>query len=451
MGAFTVRFKDLDRWNVSYFKAGRWKWPSDVIKRISQFTTPEVIPVSVKEAESKNIPIISKINFSGELFLRPSDDYHDYKGQLYLVRPGRMIFSKINAKHGCILFVTEKHGEFAVSGEYPVLRLNEKNADGEYVNLALRVSPAREQLQGSSAGMAKARTYLADFQSIEIPLPPLEVQRVIVARWQKAQDDAKDAEERVKQIESEGENRFYADLGLKALARTQKLKAFAAQWKDMERWSVSYSQSILTGADLTKGKFPVVELGGVLEMVQYGTSEKASEKNDGVPVIRMNNIVDGHLNLQNLKYMRLSENETQRLLLKERDILFNRTNSKELVGKCAVFHEQGEYVFASYLIRVRMDTKKAAPDFIAHIVNSSIGRQQINALSRQIIGQANVNSEELRSLQIPLPPLDIQNEIMAYIEQSRAAIGRQRAASAQARQQSQAEIEALILGTKSIV
>lgn len=121
-------------------------------------------------------------------------------------------------------------------------------------------------------------------------------------------------------------------------------------------------------------------------MVQYGTSEKANTKGEGIPILRMNNIVDGVLDRRDLKHVRLSMKERARLLLQDGDILFNRTNSKELVGKCAVFHEVGDYVFASYLIRLRPVATKVLPDFLAYVVNSAVGRSQIDALSRQIIG-----------------------------------------------------------------
>ena len=77
----------------------------------------------------------------------------------------------------------------------------------------------------------------------------------------------------------------------------------------------------------------------------------------------------------------------------EGDILINRTNSKELVGKCGVFQAEGEYVFASYLIRVRVDNSRVLPEYLAYAINSPLGRQQVDALSRQIIGQANINSQ----------------------------------------------------------
>ena len=136
--------------------------------------------------------------------------------------------------------------------------------------------------------------------------------------------------------------------------------------------------------------------------------------------------------------------------MKDGDILFNRTNSKELVGKCAVFHAQGEYVFASYLIRIRVDSSKANPDFLAYVVNSPIGRQQINALSRQIIGQANINSVELRGLQIPLPPLTVQKQIMERVAAGRKEIARERETADRLAREINAEIEALILGTKTL-
>jgi type I restriction enzyme, S subunit len=123
----------------------------------------------------------------------------------------------------------------------------------------------------------------------------------------------------------------------------------------------------------------------------------------------MNNIKDGVVDLGDVKHVELPDSERAGLLLDPDNILINRTNSKELVGKCAVFYEPGHYVFASYLIRLKLDTDRAAPDFVAFVINSPVGRQQIDAVSRQIIGQANINTEEIRSLQIPLPSPAVQH------------------------------------------
>ena len=213
---------------------------------------------------------------------------------------------------------------------------------------------------------------------------------------------------------------------------------------------MSYNQTALAGMDLSRGHFPVVPLGTILDLVQYGTSEKANTRGQGVPVIRMNNIVDGILDLTNLKHIELRDGDRQKLTLYDGDILFNRTNSKELVGKCAVFHAAGEYVFASYLIRVCAQAQKADPDYITYALNAAIGRQQIDALSRQIIGQANINSQELRSLQIPLPPLAVQRRIMEKVAAGRSRIARERDAARALASQIDADMEAYLLGTKKV-
>lgn len=164
----------------------------------------------------------------------------------------------------------------------------------------------------------------------------------------------------------------------------------------------------------------------------------------------MNNIVDGELNLTNLKHLTMPKAEVEKLVLKEGDILFNRTNSKELVGKCAAFHAEGEYVFASHLIRVRPNPAKADADYVAYVINSNIGRQQIDALSRQIIGQANTNSVELRGLKIPLPRLGIQKEIIKRVSAGRAEIAREQKCTELLTRDITTEVEALILGSNRV-
>jgi type I restriction enzyme S subunit len=138
------------------------------------------------------------------------------------------------------------------------------------------------------------------------------------------------------------------------------------------------------------------------------------------------------------------------LRLDDGDILIIRTSgSRDLVGTCAVFHEAGVFVFASYLIRLRTLRDKANPDFVSWYINSSIGRQQVDSLSRQIM-QNNINSQELRSLRIPLPPLDVQRAIMERVAAGRAEIAREREAADRLRRETKTEVEEMILGIRSI-
>lgn len=301
-----------------------------------------------------------------------------------------------------------------------------------------------------SAAISRNRFKESDFFGFKVPIPPLSIQHKIVTHWEAARIAIAAAKNRAVQIEKDLQARFLSDLGLSKPKRTTQLRYFSVDWREFERWSVSYNQAIISMIDLSRGRYPVVELGSILELVQYGTSEKANVSLKGMPVLRMNNIKDGYLDYTNLKHVVLPKKTRESLLLIDGDILFNRTNSKELVGKCAVFHNSGEYVFASYLIRVRPEPHTAISDFVAYCLNSVIGRQQIDALSRQIIGQANINVQELRSLRLPLPPLGSQMEIMSHIGAGRNEIIRQGEIINRLQNQTQAEIEQMILGTRSV-
>jgi type I restriction enzyme S subunit len=237
-------------------------------------------------------------------------------------------------------------------------------------------------------------------------------------------------------------------LGLHVPKQSTLPKAFGAWWSDFFRWSVNYNQQVQTGADITQGKYPVVALGSCLCVVQYGTSEKANSMGRGTPILRINNVKRRTIDTEDLKHIELPQKVRAGLRLADGDILVIRTSgSRDLVGTCAVFHEQGEYVFASYLIRLRPDQTKANPDFIVWFLNSPLGRQQVDATSRQIM-QNNINSEELRSLQIPLPPLLVQQAMMKHVEAGRLENTRLKADAQTRAEAAKADVEAMILGRR---
>ncbi len=150
--------------------------------------------------------------------------------------------------------------------------------------------------------------------------------------------------------------------------------------------------------------------------VQYGSSAKTRERPIGIPVVRMGNIAEGRLHLQSVKYLPVAHSEFPELLLTSGDLLFNRTNSAELVGKTAVYHGTPRPCsFASYLIRVRL-IDGCLPDYIAYFINSPLGRAWIASVASQQVGQANVNGTKLQALRIPLPPEAEQERIVAEVE-----------------------------------
>lgn len=119
-------------------------------------------------------------------------------------------------------------------------------------------------------------------------------------------------------------------------------------------------------------------------------------------------------------YIELTDRQLETYKLCPGDLIFNRTNSKELVGKCEVFNEFEDWVFASYLIRVRTNENLLSPQFVSDFLSTFTGRLQIDRFSRQIIGMTNINAEEIRQILIPLPPLEQQFELVTTMDEARS-------------------------------
>src|SRR5262249_25752184 len=152
----------------------------------------------------------------------------------------------------------------------------------------------------------------------------------------------------------------------------------------------------------------LVALGDVLERVQQGTSvrtERAAPGGiggmGGIPVLRMANIQDGEIDLRDLKTVPPAALDLPAPTLKRGDILFNRTNSPELVGKAAVFEADLQASFASYLLRLVCDERLAVSRYVCYWINSPSGRAWARAVRTDCVSQSNINSSKL--LAMPLP------------------------------------------------
>ena len=159
------------------------------------------------------------------------------------------------------------------------------------------------------------------------------------------------------------------------------------------------------------------------DVIQYGTSSKTTLADSGVPVLRMGNIrSEGALDLADLKFLPVDHSEFPALLLEKGDLLFNRTNSAELVGKTAWYGgSPSPCSFASYLIRLRM-LSGVQPQIVSSAINSAYGRKWINSVVTQMVGQANVNGTKLAAFCFPLSPIEEQAAIVDAIEDQLSVI-----------------------------
>ncbi|MDO6722428.1 restriction endonuclease subunit S [Celeribacter halophilus] len=161
------------------------------------------------------------------------------------------------------------------------------------------------------------------------------------------------------------------------------------------------------------------KIGDIALFTQYGTSQKAAKLPEGVPVLAMGNIQGGAVSLESEKLLPRHWEEFPSLLLQPGDLLYNRTNSAELVGKTGLFDgPEDAYTFASYLIRIRLDHSLVRPQYLNFVMNSPFFRAtQIVPKIKKQTGQANVNGTFLKNMLVPLPPTEEQDSVIKQIEE----------------------------------
>lgn len=158
-----------------------------------------------------------------------------------------------------------------------------------------------------------------------------------------------------------------------------------------------------------------VRIGQYTESAQYGVSEAMSESGSHA-VLRMNSIgTTGWLDLSDLRYIDLAERDAAATQLRDGDLLFNRTNSKELVGKCAIWRDvPGQFSFASYLVRLRLKPE-LLPEFLWATLNSAYGKYRLLNAAKQAVSMANVSPTDLARISIPLPPIEEQAQFAQFV------------------------------------
>jgi type I restriction enzyme S subunit len=163
----------------------------------------------------------------------------------------------------------------------------------------------------------------------------------------------------------------------------------------------------------------VKPVNAVVTNLEYGLSLPMHLKG-ATPILRMGNIQQGDVVMEELKYVTLSNALLERYSLKRGDVLFNRTNSQEWVGKVGIYRSDAPAVFASYLIRLHTDAEQVDNYYLGQLLNSYNAQCRIKRFATPGVQQVNINAKNLGKVLIPVPigssGLDEQNEIAALLE-----------------------------------
>ena len=234
----------------------------------------------------------------------------------------------------------------------------------------------------SANGVSQKNMSTEWLKEYEIPLPPLDEQRRIAAVLDRVSDLIAKRREQLDKLDE--------------LVKARFVEMFGDPVSNPKGWE--------------KGT-----IRDVVSEVKYGTSRPAVD-GGAYKYLRMGNITfDGHLDLSDLKYIDIPDSELEKCLVRKGDVLFNRTNSKELVGKTCVFDLDEPMVIAGYIIRVRVN-KKVLPIYLSAVLNSQYGKQTLADMCKAIVGQANINAQELQDIAILIPPIELQKKFSNYTE-----------------------------------
>lgn len=290
-----------------------------------------------------------------------------------------------------------------------LLRPDNRSVLPEYLHFGLRSRHVREHIRARcKRAINQASINQKELGAIELPVPSITEQRRIVDIFSRAE-------------------------GIVRLRREAEKKA-------AELIPTLFLDMFGDPATNPKG-WPKETVGEVIESADYGSSTKASDDGSGLPLIRMSNVdYAGTLNLTDLKFVNLSDTEVEKYRLREGDIIFNRTNSKELVGKTGMWGNDCEAVVASYFIRLRVDRNRLHPCYLWAFMNSRHMKRVLFDTARGAIGQANINSKELKAFPVAVPPLTLQQNYATRLEDIRSIQSQQAAAKVKA----QATFDALL-------
>lgn len=336
-------------------------------------------PEDWENEESGGVPIVRIQNLNN-----PNSSFNYYTGDISeknTINNGELLFSWSGSR-GTSFGAHIWKGQRAVLNQHIFkVEYDVSRAIKMYLLHALNkaVVEVEANLHG---GVGLVHITKGDLERIQIPLPPLEVQKEIVAEiegYQKVIDGARAVVENYKP-------HIHVD----------------PEW-------------------------PMVELGEVCVLIQYGLSVPLDKGGRGYKTFRMSELDDGRcVDNGRMKYADISRSQFEKYRLLRGDILFNRTNSFELVGRTGLFDMEGDYCFASYLIRLVIERETANPFFVSLFMNSDCFQKGIKQFASRAIGQSNINAKNLASYPIPHPPLEVQQEIVSEIEAEQALVSTNR-------------------------
>lgn len=285
------------------------------------------------------------------------------------------------------IIIKEQDGQLFSTG---FIHFRAKNNDPFYLYYYFQSRIFLDQKDFLATGSTQCSLNDKGLKLIKIPLCPLNEQKRIVDKIEQLFSDLDKGEDLIKTIQ-----------------------------KQLKTYRCLILEHAITGRLInSKSIYKRLKLGDFIEDIRYGTSNKCHKDQSLTPVLRIPNVVDGFIDLSDLKHAEFNDEEKQKLALRESDILIVRSNgSASLVGRTAVVDKKSEgYLYAGYLIRIRLRTDALYPKYLQVYLSSTTARNHIELGARSTSGVHNINSDEVKNIPITVPSLEEQKQIVQKVD-----------------------------------
>lgn len=440
------RFKNLGRWDK--FNIPHLHFPTHVpCEQIGRLLKPREERVDRTQWKFEDLQPIT-IHFGGDISRRKVAAGREYTLPLLWVRPGDVVLSKIDLKNGAVGVLEDGWDNAVVTTHFKVYEPDLSRLDPTYFRMLLQTGEFKRWLWANRSGAdGRTEVKLDVFEELEIPLPPLPEQQAIVAAWRAALGRAATMERDAAEAEAKAAETFETALGVSAPTPLPDRRILVASFKELERWSHDAILRKQHPDNRPAPKYAMVPLSDVGEVV-YGMQKHPGNRpgKNKKPYLRVANVQRGRLVLDEIKYIDIAGADFARLRLEDRDLLFVEGNgSRKNLGRVALWLDQiPDCVHQNHLIRARVDKAKVLPEFAAFWFNSGAGRAHFFKEGKTTSGLGTINSTVVKSAPIPLPPVDVQKDLVTKFEASLSQVTTLMQDAAKVRAQAWTDFEAAV-------
>ena len=418
-----------------------------VLTALRDVMTPRRDAVSVDGTFGDWSPIT--VHLDGEISVR--DRTAPYKGAMFAVYPGDIVFSKIDARSGAIGMLPASIPKGIVTPEFPVFVADPAKLDSGFVQRVLRTGGFLKALRSKATGTSgRKRISPESFLDLRIPLPDFVEQQAIVAAYNAALKDAAATEQAADAAEAKAMADFEAALGFAPATPLPDRPIFIASFKDLDRWSHEGVLRRITGGAVGTSSWPTVRLGDVIADLENGWSPQCLDRPTEPGewgVLKLGAVSFGIFNELENKALPSQLKPRPALEVKPGEVLVSRANISRLVGATALIREtRPQLLLCDKIFRMVWRKKSPiTPEFVTEVLRIGDVRRQIETkLTGTSPTMKNISKPSPLSLAFPLPPLDDQRALIKALDAGRAAAARLRAEAITARADAWAAFEGAV-------